>query len=873
MTLSAGSRLGPYEILSPIGAGGMGEVYRAKDPRLGRDVAIKVLPDSFSADPDRLRRFEQEARAAGVLNHPNLTAVYDVGEHEGSPYVVTELLDGETLGKRLAAGALPPRKATDVAIQIAHGLAAAHEKGIVHRDLKPENLFLVRDGRVKILDFGLASWRPLDAAGREQTAAGQDPMAKIPLTSFPTVDAPLTEPGTVMGTVGYMSPEQVKGQAADHRSDIFSFGAILYEMLAGRRAFQRDTAAETMTAILREDPPVLSESGVKASPGLDRIVQHCLEKNPSERFQSASDLAFDLQNLSIGTVAAPAEPARTFPKRLWIAAAGAAIFAIYSAALLWEGNRTRSHPPPDFQQLTFRRGLVRHARFAPDGQTIVYAAAWDGKPLTVYSTRAGSIGSTAFELPSAGILAIGPAGQMALQLGGHATEPYVTSGTLAESPLTGAESPREILQGVQWADWSPDGKTIAVVRDVGGRNRLESPVGKVLFETPGWIADPRFSPSGDAIAFVSHWTRSGDMGAVMFVGKDGKPKTLSEGWSSLQGLAWRPDGREIWFTATKSGGNRALQVVDLAGKLRLAYRQGGSLTLLDISSQGAVLLATDDLRVGISGQWPGDAKERDLSWLDFSALRDLSPDGARILFDESAEGGGPDGTIYMRKADGSLPIKLSFGVALEMSPDGRWALAGNPKERNTLRLLPIGPGETRQLPPEKFSIEWASWFPDGKTVLIAGTETGHGLRLYVQDVNGSAPRAVTPEGLRLIPYSHLISPDGKLFFAIAPDGPPTLFSLDGGKPRPIPGLAPDEVPCAWEGSGRFLFVYRPGELPARTSRIDVATGARLPWKTMIPDDPTGVTFIRPPHFSHDGETYAYSYARRLSNLYLVKGLR
>ncbi|HLN93764.1 MAG TPA: serine/threonine-protein kinase, partial [Thermoanaerobaculia bacterium] len=283
MTLSAGTRLGPYEILSPIGAGGMGEVYRAKDPRLGREVAVKVLPASFSKDPDRLRRFEHEARAAGVLNHPNITAVYDIGSVEGSPYVVSELLEGETLRSRLDAGPLAPRKALDYAIQIARGLAAAHEKGIVHRDLKPENLFVTKDGRVKILDFGLAKLI--------RSEEGVD------LTELPTATVG-TEPGIVMGTLGYMSPEQVRGKPTDHRSDIFAFGAILWEMLSGRRAFHADTPADTMTAILTKEPPDLSASGRDVPPGLERIVRHCLEKNVDERFHSAHDLAFDLEALS-----------------------------------------------------------------------------------------------------------------------------------------------------------------------------------------------------------------------------------------------------------------------------------------------------------------------------------------------------------------------------------------------------------------------------------------------------------------------------------------------------------------------------------------------------------------------------------------------
>ncbi|HEY6148764.1 MAG TPA: serine/threonine-protein kinase, partial [Thermoanaerobaculia bacterium] len=282
MTLTSGSRLGPYEIVAPIGAGGMGEVYRARDPRLGRDVAVKVLPPSFSADADRLRRFEQEARAAGILNHPNITSVLDIGEHDGSPYVVQELLEGETLRQALAAG-VSPRKAVDYAIQIAHGLAAAHEKGIVHRDLKPENVFVTKDGWLKILDFGLAKLI--------------HPEERLPATNLPTETAG-TEPGVVLGTLGYMSPEQVRGRLADARSDIFSFGAILYEMLAGQRAFKGDSAADTMSAILKEDPPDISLTNQNVPPGIERIVRHCLEKNPEQRFQSARDLAFDLEALS-----------------------------------------------------------------------------------------------------------------------------------------------------------------------------------------------------------------------------------------------------------------------------------------------------------------------------------------------------------------------------------------------------------------------------------------------------------------------------------------------------------------------------------------------------------------------------------------------
>src|ERR1700675_1937509 len=281
MALTSGTKLGPYEIVSPLGAGGMGEVYRSRDPRLKREVAIKVLPQAFSLDADRLRRFEQEALATAALNHPNILAVFDIGTSEGSPYVVSELLEGETLRDRLRGGSLALRKTLDYALQVAHGLAAAHDKGIVHRDLKPDNLFVTKDGRVKILDFGLAKLtQPRDASGAEATMAEG------------------TEPGMVMGTVGYMSPEQVRGKMADHRSDIFAFGTILYEMVTGKQTFRKSTSAETMTAILNEDPPSISQVTAATPPGLQRVVHRCLEKNPEQRFQSASDIAFALEALA-----------------------------------------------------------------------------------------------------------------------------------------------------------------------------------------------------------------------------------------------------------------------------------------------------------------------------------------------------------------------------------------------------------------------------------------------------------------------------------------------------------------------------------------------------------------------------------------------
>jgi serine/threonine protein kinase len=368
VTVAQGTRLGPYEVLSPLGAGGMGEVYRARDTRLGRDVAIKVLPASFASDKDRLHRFEQEASAAGTLNHPNILSIHDVGTHDGAPYVVSELLEGDTLRRRLSGTALPQRRAIDYALQLANGLAAAHEKGIVHRDLKPENVFITKDGRVKILDFGLAKLIQVN---------GNEAQSNVPTRRADT------DPGIVLGTVGYMSPEQVRGRPLDHRSDIFAFGAILYEMLSGQRAFRGDSPADTMSAILREDPPDLSSTNHTVSTALERLVDHCLEKNPEERFHSARDLAFALEALSASTASftetvtiATAPPRRLGRRELisWSLASLLFVSAVVLAVLAFrtkpskQGELSRFYiQPPEKTSFSGATDFI-----SPDGRKLVF---------------------------------------------------------------------------------------------------------------------------------------------------------------------------------------------------------------------------------------------------------------------------------------------------------------------------------------------------------------------------------------------------------------------------------------------------------------------------------------------------------------------
>ncbi|HTO86334.1 MAG TPA: protein kinase [Thermoanaerobaculia bacterium] len=856
MTLPAGSRLGPYEILAPLGAGGMGEVYRAKDPRLGREVAIKVLPASFSSDADRLRRFEQEARAAGLLNHPNITAVYDIGTHEGAPYVVQELLEGETLRAELADGRFSSRKAIEYAQQIAQGLAAAHEKGIVHRDLKPENLFVTRDGRVKILDFGLAKLTEAEPGGQA--------------TSLPTATAG-TEPGVVMGTLGYMSPEQVKGKAADARSDIFAFGAVLYEMLSGKRAFHGESAAETMASILREDPPELSVTGQNISPGLERIVRHCLEKNPERRFQSASDIAFDLETLS-GLSGPMATPARA-PGKKWgrpSSLLGAALLGglVVGAIVYLAGARMGSRLPPSFQQLTYRHGTVWSARFGSDGKSIFYSASWDGHPTEIFVSSPESPESRPFGLSGADVLAISASGELAVGLASTVSGEFLKTATLARTSATGGGAPRQMLEDVQFADWSPDGKELAIVRAAGGRTRLEYPIGKALYETGGWIGNPRVSPLGDRVAFIDHPVGGDDGGSVAAVDRTGKKTNLSELFGSIQGLAWSPDGSEIWFTAALA--SRALYGVSPAGKQRLIARVTGSLTLQDTSRDGRVLLTDELRRVGLSVLAPGDGKEKDLSWLDWSRPAGLSADGKTVLFFESGAGGGPGYSVYLRGTDGGPAVRLGEGTALSLSPDGKWALALLHKFTNPeVVLYPTGAGQPRPLPLGSLKPQTGRFLPDGRRILIVATEPRRATRIYLTDVQGTKPQALTDENYRGPTFT---SSDGTRFLVRGPDETTSAYSFETRGLTPIPAIQPNEIVAGWTADGTGLYVQGPG-IPAPIDRLDLATGRRERWKEIAPSDVAGVVRISSFVISPDGRFYTYAYSRVLSNLYLAGNLK
>ena len=860
MPLTTGSRLGPYEILAQIGAGGMGEVYRARDSRLSRDVAIKVLPASFSADADRLRRFEQEAKAAGVLNHPNVTAVYDIGTHEDAPYVVQELLEGETLRSVLSGGKLSARKTIDYSLQIVHGLAAAHEKGIVHRDLKPENIFVTNDGRLKILDFGLAKLTHTEERGQN--------------TNLPTATAG-TEPGVVLGTLGYMAPEQVRGKTADARSDIFSFGAILYEMLSGRRAFHGDSAADTMSAILKEDPPDLSVTNQNVPPALDRIVRHCLEKNPEQRFHSAHDLAFDLDALS--GISATAQPGTAAIGRGSGNGRRIGIAAMLALLALAAGYALGHRKPADaksagitFAQLTFRQEPIFNARFSPDGKTIVYCAAPSGNAPQIYSLRPDYPGTAPTGQPGMALLSVSSKGELAVLTHPRYLRHSVFLGTLARMPLEGG-APREIADGVREADWNPDGSDLAVTRDVNGKDRLEFPLGKVLAETGGYFSNPRFSPRGDRIAFFEHPIKYDDRGSLAVVDLSGKKTVLSEGNGALEGLAWSGDGSEILFSAGTSYYDFEIYAMRLDGKRRSIVQSAGGLTVLDAAPDGRLIASRDVQWKEVPVLAPGQERERNLAWLELTYAVVLTPDGKTLLITEESARLGKYYSTALRQTDGSPVVRLGDGAALDITRDGKLVLSDVPTDPAQLVIYPTGAGQPRKLERGGIvSYENAGFFPDGKRILACGHEAGHAVRCYVQDIEGGKPRPITPEGTT----DGLVSPDGLQVLVRESSGGQKLYPVDGGPARPVPGATPDDAVVRWSADGKSLIVVSLwSDVPVKVEKLDLASGRREPYKTLGPADLTGAIQISPIAVSDDGKSYALTVRRMASHLFLVQGAR
>lgn len=848
----------------------MGEVWRARDDRLNRTVAVKILPPDVSNDPTRRARFEREAKALAALNHPNIVAVYDTGAEEGKSYIVSELVEGESLRALIDRGRVPVRKVVDLAVQIAEAMAAAHGAGIIHRDLKPENIMLTPGGRVKVLDFGLA---------KHAEAAPRDAPEK-------TATMALSQPGLVMGTVGYMSPEQVRGENTDHRSDIFSFGAVLYEMITCKRAFQGPTSVETMHAILHDEPGELESSATSAAslpPSLGVIIRRCLEKRPDDRFQSAADLAFALRSVSPSsfsgsqTALAPVGPARSAKRWIWPLAVVLAAGVIFGAGFYLR-DRTINRDPPRFQRITFRTGLVSNAQFTGDGRNIIYSAKWDGGPARVYFATPGTPDSRDLELPNNSLLAsVSANDQIAFFMG-----PYLPdgSGTLSRSAINGGQM-RPWLNGVFSADWMADGSSVAIQRFVDGKFRIESPIGKVLLDNLRYpVFGMRVSPDGKQIVFA-HFHEGSSL-ALSVVDNTGKRRFLASVSDQTPNridtaLAWSANGREVWYRSFDSKEWGTIYAMDMEGKRRVVTRMPGHAVIYDIARDGRALVRTDRREVGILGLAPGATEERELSCLDNSTLSGISDDGRMIAATVLGESGGPKGSVYLRKTDGTPPVRVGDGTAVHLSPDGNWVAAYTSLDALSRRytLLPTGAGEEHELAIAdlgKVNVVFG-WSEDGQTLYLLGPAKGqeHKWRHYAWNSRAATLRPIGPDTLE--DRIGFTSPDRRQVLARGADLQWIIYPVAGGPIRPVRGLSEHDIPIGWRADNHSLYIvtHHDESKSIPVSILDPETGKTIPWKDIHPGRP--VEQVLNLAVTPDGRSYAYNFIVKTTELYVVDGLR
>jgi len=802
----------------------MGEVYRATDGVLHRDVALKILPAALINEESRLLRFEQEARATAALHHPNIVTIHDFGTSESIPYLVTELLEGESLADVLGRGPVSLRRSLAWASQILRGVAAAHARGIIHRDLKPANIFILGDGTLKILDFGLA-----------KVAQGLGSAHDAPTTR-------LSEDGMVFGTIGYMSPEQLRGESADARSDIFSFGVVLYEMLTGRTPFARDTTAETISAILNDDAPRLDTPPFPAV--LASTLLHCLEKNRDVRFQSAHDLALHLEMIDVGASGPTA--------------------AITTAAI----------GQPKIAQVTFRRGNVLQARFTPDG-SIIYGAAWNEEPLELFISHRGMPEARALGI-NGSIHAVSRNGELAVSLGRCSEIGFMSSGTLARVALAGGV-PRPIAKDVHEADWSPDGRQLAIAHRSERGFQIEYPIGRLIYKSPWWISDLRVSPDGREIAFIEHPFGGDNFGAVRVVDLHGHAESLTDELHIAWGLAWNPLNGEVWYSGVPQHGdegrNISVYAVSRGHKPREVFSTLGGAILHDIAPDGTLLVAHQTPRRHIVGHIDGEDIDHDLSWFDWSLPMRLSNDGKTLLFEEQGIAYGGNFTFYLRDTHGGPAVRLDEGRGRDLSSDGEHVLALSNGKPERVMLVPTGAGSMREIPVRGVDhFLTVRFLPGEKDLLIVGSCGDEEVRFWRVSAKGGDAQVLS-EAVGGSWFYLAVSPDGRHVVTINTSQVPFICSTDGvTPPRSVPGAEVGDLPVHWPKDDE-IFICRRDSKKSDIYAIDLTSGARRFVRTMRPPDAAGVEGVFPILYASDSDSYVFGYKLLLTSLFVVSGLR
>jgi Tol biopolymer transport system component len=851
-----GRRLGQYQVQSFIGAGGMGEVYLAHDTTLNRNVAIKCLPAHIASDARARARLEREARVLATLNHPNIAAIYGVEQADGFFALVLEMVEGQTLADR----AFRMRDALGIARQLADALEAAHDKDIIHRDLKPANIKVTPSGAVKVLDFGLAKALTADPAqAADATTEG-------------------TKAGAILGTAAYMSPEQARGKALDRRTDVWAFGCVLYELIAQRPAFGAETASDSLVKVLESEPDWARLPSDTPEP-IRRLLRRCLEKDSALRLRDIADARLEIvEALSPRADAGPPRATRTLRRR-WGALLLVSGLALATAAGAYIARRlAASSPVSVISQLTFRHGNIGKARFAPDGQSVIYSAAWNGEPFRLYSTRLGSAQSRAIDLAPADLLALSKQGQLAVSPSRPAIDGWEPRGTLAVTALAGG-APRELYTDVVGADWTPDGTAMAIVRRVGSGARLEFPVGTTVHAAPT-ILPPRISPDGAHVCFFA-----GAAYGELWVGERAGSARLLAGALGRGGhCAWTPDGREI-FVEAGGGMHMTLEAIDLSGRRRTVASYAGMIQIEDIAPDGKVLMSAGTLRFSVHSSAAGG--ERDLTVFDATRLFHLAHDGQQALMWDNSPGAGRS-LAFLARTDGTPAVALGPGAPMALSPDGQWAAVigdgvTNRRIRNKLTLIPTGAGAARtvdvpiDLEPLYGSgmgrTDWSrrtyDFSADGSRLLIPfGHAPGRPPRVYVYELSRDSMKAITPEGTT---GPAVISPDGRLV-AVSEESRVRVYSVDDGTVRVLPGVPEPGNVAAWSADGTSLLIVEQVEERARVFHRDVVSGARQFVREIRVPEPAGVTAIDI-LVSPDAQSYGYTRQLRLANLFVVEGLR